>query len=262
MKELKRVLKKSGVIFWNHGDCYGGVKFGKTDKKVSDYVKDSQKNLRKIAPRYSKCMMLQNYRFILRCIDELGLILRNIIIWYKPNHMPSSVKDRFTSAYEPVFMLVKSRKYWFDLDAVRIPHKSKPDFSRVVKTNSKAKNIPWYGGQVRNNHDIHTSYHPIGKNPGDLWIIPTQPFSDSHFAVFPEKLVEPMIKAGCPQEGLVLDPFAGSGTTNIVAEKLGRNSIGIEINSDYVAIIKKRFEPFLKQAKLNGRTELNIIKVN
>ncbi|RLF04628.1 MAG: hypothetical protein DRJ64_06670 [Thermoprotei archaeon] len=332
MKELKRVLKKSGVIFWNHGDCYGGIKYGKTDKKVSDYVKDSQKNLKKIAPSYSKCMMLQNYRFILRCIDELGLILRNVIIWYKPNHMPESVKDRFTSAYEPVFMLTKSKKYWFDLDAVRVPHK---------EISIKRSQYGWYGNKICDGHALSRlknglekldTLHPLGKNPGDLWAIPTYPFPESHFAIFPENLVEPMIKAGCPQwickkcgkprkrivigksekafnirvrdvqkgkikapdrkasieevlqysdkeyggegriaigwtdcgcnagwkPGIVLDPFAGSGTTNIVAEKLGRNSIGIEINPNYIEIIRKRFEPFLKQTKLNGKTELCI----
>jgi len=151
-------------------------------------------------------------------------------------------------------MLVKSKKYWFNLDTVRVPHET-PNWNKKKRT--VRKHQPNIRGLC-----YAEAYHPFGKNPGDVWTIPTQPFKESHFAVFPEKLVEPMIKAGCPQEGLVLDPFAGSGTTNIVAEKLGRNSIGIEINSDYVAIIKKRFEPFLKQAKLNGRTELNIIKVN
>ncbi|HDD31100.1 MAG TPA: site-specific DNA-methyltransferase, partial [Thermococcus litoralis] len=126
MRELKRVLKKTGVIFWVHGDCYGGSGCGRGDYRNNNKRSLSNPNLycekpnphSKLTP---KCMALQNFRFIIRCVDELGLILRNVIIWYKPNHMPSSVKDRFTSAYEPVFMLVKSKKYWFDLDAVRVP---------------------------------------------------------------------------------------------------------------------------------------------
>ncbi len=201
--ELKRILKKTGVMFWNHGDCYGGSGKGRGKgewrKKSKNLYHEEGLHPNPIKSIPAKCMALQNYRLILRMVDEQGWILRNIIIWYKPNHMPSSVRDRFSNAYEPVFMLVKNKKYWFDLDIVREPHNSKADYSRIVKTKSKAKNIPWYGGQVRDNHDIHTCYNPLGKNPGDLWTIPTQPFPEAHFAVFPERLVEPMIKAGCPQ---------------------------------------------------------------
>jgi len=132
MRELKRVLKKTGVIFWNHGDCYGSHSIGKgnvggiegkrrqEDSKYASTI--NGQSLNKLNSVKDKCMALQNFRFIIRCVDELGLILRNVIIWHKPNHMPESVKDRFTSAYEPVFMLTKSKKYWFDLDAVRVPH--------------------------------------------------------------------------------------------------------------------------------------------
>jgi len=328
MKELKRVLKKTGVIFWNHGDCYGGVKYGKTDKKVSEYVKDSQKNLKKVAPSYSKCMMLQNYRFILQCINKLGLILRNIIIWYKPNHMPSSVKDRFTNAYEPVFMLVKNKKYYFDLDAVRIPHKNPNSKAFNIRVRDVKKGRIKAPDRIASPKEIekyiegYKELNPLGKNPGDLWTIPTQPFPEAHFATFPERLVEPMIKAGCPQwickkcgkareritkkklvvrkefkdkgkayqnvasgskempaiprartgleghneyytigwtdcgcnagwrPGIVLDPFFGSGTTGLVALKLGRNFIGIELNPDYIKIAKKRLEKWLKQTRL------------
>ena len=124
MRELKRVLKKTGVIFWVHGDCYGGSGAG-TWKNSPEVINSKENyhlpygsNPRRRSDKSEvrpKCMALQNFRFIIRCVDELGLILRNVIIWKKPNHMPSSVKDRFTSAYEPVFMLTKSKKYWFDL---------------------------------------------------------------------------------------------------------------------------------------------------
>jgi len=257
MKELKRVLKKTGVIFWNHGDCYHSKPAGNKEYK---YFQDGlyqrlglrhtqggkSGNTPKVLAGKPKCMALQNWRFILRCIDELGLILRNVIIWYKPNHLPSSVKDRLTNTYEPVFMLVKSKKYYFDLDAIRVPHTSKPDFSRKVKTKSSAFGIRWYGGQVRENHDIHTCYSETGKNPGDLWEIPTQPcpkeFRGAHFALFPEKLVEPMILAGCPKDGIVLDPFCGLGTTCVVAKKLGRNWIGIDISPKFCKLAQKRIE--------------------
>jgi len=244
----------------------------------------------------------------------------------KPNHMPSSVKDRFTNSYEPVFMFVKNRKYWFDLDAVRVPHKT--DAANKLSDKSKDPyNNSYPGGHFSPGE--RPKGHPMGKNPGDVWSIPTQPFHDAHFAVFPEKLVEPMIKVGCPAEvckkcgkprtritkkieipikdamknpaylrarpnkngryygkatkdyekakaedpsevkrrtlksmrmkketigwtdcgcgagwepGVVLDPFMGSGTVAVVAEKLHRRWIGIEINPRYIEMAKKRLK--------------------
>jgi len=208
MKKLKRILKETGVIFWNHNDCYGSHSIGKGNiggiegkrkKENSKYANSIKaQSLNKLVSVKDKCMALQNYRFILKCVDELGLILRNIIIWYKPNHMPSSVKDRFTNAYEPVFMLVKNKKYWFDLDAVRVPHKTPFEklpqkFGRLDPNKKGAQNA--MSGIIK----YQAFGHPLSKNPGDLWEIPTQPFLEAHFATFPEKLVEPMIKCACPQ---------------------------------------------------------------
>jgi len=365
MSELKRILKRTGVIFWNHGDCYGGSLQGWGVKEPSKtgfqkpagiderYIKGKPPNAN-ITP---KCMALQNYRFILRCVDELGLILRNVIIWYKPNHMPSSVKDRFTSSYEPVFMLVKNRNYWFDLDAVRLPHKesSRKRVLRAVSNKHKYLNHPEYSGggginkprpnrrklsikiselfdkpdgeyhreqnmaisqyQYAEGDYLVVNLHPSGANPGDVWAIPLQPFPEAHFATFGEKLVEPMIKAGCPrwickkcgkprerivksekvgdsqkrggyivggdgvhtgnvyniphkhakkefvgwtdcgcgsgwESGMVLDPFGGSGTVGIVAEKLGRNSILIDLNKEYCEMAYRRIKKVAAQTKL------------
>jgi len=245
--ELKRVLKPTGVMFWNHGDCYGGSGCGKGDYRNNNKRSLSNPNLycEKPNPQLKltqKCMALQNYRLILRMVDEQGWILRNIIIWYKPNHMPESVKDRFTNAYEPVFMLTKKKRYYFDLDAVRIPHKL--DFGLPKRATPNRKK--WEGMQPISNHSGYYGpegellVNPLGKNPGDMWAIPTQPFPDAHFATFPEKLVEPMIKSTCPQGGIVLDPFAGSGTTCLVAKKLGRHYIGIDLNPEYCKMARKR----------------------
>jgi len=173
--ELKRVLTSRGVMFWVHGDCYIGS-----------------------GAQQAKCMALQNYRLVLRMVDEQGWILRNIIIWYKPNHMPCSAKDRFTNSYETVFMLVKNLKYWFDLDSVRVPHKtvcSPPQVNKLVKHDVAVKR----SGNYSYADPLHTKpQHILGKNPGDLWSIPTQPFREAHFATFPEALIAPMIEAGCP----------------------------------------------------------------
>jgi len=242
--ELKRVLKLTGVMFWNHGDSYCGSQ-GHFDAKnpkarkgklISDWKGYSK-----------KCLYLQNYRFILRI-----WILRNTIIWHKPNGMPSSVKDRFANKYEPVFMLVKNKKYWFDLDAVRVPHKESSykrakynwkHSSRNEQATPPRTNRRWNVKELKYNF-------ALGKNPGDVWIISTQPFPEAHFATFPEKLIEPMIKAGCPEDGIILDPFMGAGTTALVALKLNRSFIGIELNPEYIKMAEKRIEPYLKQGNL------------
>lgn len=180
-------------------------------------------------------MIMQNYRLILQMIDQ-GWILRNIIQWHKPNSMPSSVKDRFANSYEPVFMLVKQQKYWFDLDAVRMPYSEYKPFNirerggkpvgfmaspqETKKTKIPKERAKSYGSpraryhknkDARGNNeggpgsfavfksDNPSFTNPAGKNPGDLWTIPTQPFPEAHFATFPEKLVEPMILAACPE---------------------------------------------------------------
>ena len=350
--ELKRILKKTGTMWWVHGDSY-------TDK----------------------CMDVQNYRLAIRMIDEQGWTLRNSVCWVKPNHLPSSVTDRLSNAYEPVFFFTKTQRYFFDLDEIRVPHtycgikdkrpmgvlrqrlypnsgynqSNDPHLSQYKYTgsNSNAENkleqcqqfkltddeyntlkqIQQYSGSpgrraklsliegklttavikklydVGNylktklkeanltvqqlaeitglrettiahyfrtdlsgqaipdrdtweilkpilklgNYDDYISEeiynalpqpHPLGKNPGDVWTITTQPAPPEargkHFAIFPSKLIEPMITAGCPPDGIVLDPFAGSGTTCVVAKKLGRNYIGIDLNPDYCNIARKR----------------------
>lgn len=211
--ELRRVLRKTGVMFWNHGDCYGRER--------------------------DKCLALQNFRLILRMVDEQCWILRNIIIWHKIRSTPESVKDRFTNTYEPVFMLVKDKKYWFDLDTVREPPRVPIDeapkrFGRLDPERKGAKFS--MEGMVKYQRFVH----PLGKNPGDVWQIAPANFMGNHFAVFPEKLVERCIKAGCPKGGLVLDPFAGSGTTGAVAKRLGRKAILIEIVREYCEMARER----------------------
>jgi len=191
--ELKRVLKPSGVMWWNHGDCYGGSGKGRNYNGPSKNLPYPECHPPLVGDVPPKCMAMQNYRLILRMVDEQGWILRNIIIWQKPNAMPSPAKDRFTNMYEPVFMLVKNRKYWFDLDAVRVPHKYPDDQGRVTRQ--------WRHAAPETNFVTFPKeriLNPLGRNPGDVWTIPTQPFPEAHFATFPEKLVEPMIRASCP----------------------------------------------------------------
>ena len=221
--ECMRVLKPTGVMFWNHGDSYGGNQGRGAGKGNEHDQMISQKNTA------SKCLAMQNERLIIKMIDDQGWILRNRIIWSKPNGMPSSVTDRFSNKYEPVYMLGKSKKYWFDLDAVRVPHiKTAEEYESGAKgmRNRTNKNLAG-GAHTPISGGMHTQFcnpqNPIGKNPGDVWIIPTQPYPESHFATFPTALIEPMINAACPAE---ICPVCGMARERIT-EPTGSTMAGI-----------------------------------
>jgi len=187
-----------------------------------------------------KCLCMIPFRFAVEMVNR-GWILRNTIIWWKPSCMPSSAKDRFTVDFEYVFFFVKNKKYWFeqqteqavtDLPVVRKP-RSEPD-NRLIK--AQLDKDPW--GSM--------GYTNGNRNKRTVWTINTKPYKEAHFATFPEKLVEPMIKAGCPESGIVLDIFAGAGTTGLVAKKLNRDFIGIELNPEYIEIANKRINESVK----------------
>lgn len=232
-KLCKRVLKPSGVMFWNHGDSYGGS--GGSGGDYNDGgLRDGQPKVGKSVGTTPKCLTMQNERLIIKMIDNQNWILRNRIIWYKVNGMPSSAQDRFTGKYEPVYMLTKRSKYHFDLDAVRIPAK----YQEVWSRKGSAPGTPYEstGNNPRSRwgltkHEIatdrtsgsysdplHTKPGSGMKNPGDVWTIPTQPHKDAHFAIFPDKLVEPMIKAACP---LKVCPVCGFIQEKIIKEIRG-----------------------------------------
>lgn len=241
--ELKRVLKKGGTMWWNHGDSYAGSNKGAGDKKSDPKDKNRSRTLK---PEHSnipsKSLMLQGYRLAMRMIDEQGWILRNQVIWHKPNVMPSSVKDRLTVDFESVFFFTKDKDYFFEtqyeplspvsIERVKYGWKSK-------KANASAKgstvgiDVEEMGARFAN---------PKGRNKRTVWKIPTSNSQISHVAMYPEKLIETPILAGCPQGGVLLDPFFGAGTSGVVAKKLGRKYIGIEINPEYIKIAKTRIE--------------------
>jgi len=214
MKELKRVLKKTGVIFWNHGDCYSGSGkgYGSIDPKYPS-ARDTRNTIRPNRFKIDipqKCMCLQNYRFILRCIDELGLILRDTIIWAKKiwiakenttigNAMPSSVQDRCVFTYEPIFMLVKNKKYFFDQDALRVPYTQPLNRWGGDRLEAKGKS-EWDNGTGQQTYrDRDMRPNPTGANRPNVWQINTEPVAFAHFACFPTELVKWLILAGCPQ---------------------------------------------------------------
>lgn len=188
------------------------------------------------------------WRVALAMIDD-GWILRSDIIWHKTNAMPSSVKNRPTLDHEYVFFFTKSKDYHYNADAVREPHVTFSEHSKMRGGRNhfgRRGGTPEQGKNAGNNnlHDARwdQAFHPQGRNKRTVWSLPLGKFRDAHFAVFPEGLVETCILAGCPEGGVVLDPFAGSGTTLLVAQKLGRQWIGIDCVVEYCRMARKRLE--------------------
>ncbi len=178
-----------------------------------------------------------------------GWYLRSDIIWQKPNAMPSAVKNRPTTDHEYVFLLSKSDSYYYDIDAIREPHVTFSEQSQMKGGRNhffKRDSTPEQGknGGHPNLHNGRwdQAFHPKGRNKRTVWPIPLSKSRDAHFAVFPEKLVETCILAGCPPNGVVLDPFMGSGTTAVVARKHKRHFVGIECVSDYCKIARQRIK--------------------
>ena len=249
--EVYRVLKPTGTCFVNLGDTYFS-KIKGSGGRTSYVRRKGRENFQEFQPTkiladYSeKSLCLIPQRFAIGMVDR-GWILRNDIIWYKPNALPESVKDRFTKSYEHVFFFVKKEKYHFEqiLEPANYDGKKKDILEPVKKYGNR--NYPLDRPQGMARHATKRWTYRIdgepARNKRDVWVIPTKGFPEAHFAVFPEDLPETCIKAGCPKDGVVLDPFMGSGTTAVVAEKLYRRWIGIELNPEYCEIAEKRLKP-------------------
>jgi DNA modification methylase len=180
-------------------------------------------------------------------LGEAGWILRSDVIWHKPNAMPSAVKSRPTTDHEYVFFFSKSPQYYYDADAIREPHVTFSENSRMKGGRNhffKRDGTP-EAGKNQGNPNLHhgrwdQAFHPKGRNKRTVWSIPLSKFRDVHFAVFPESLVQTCLLASSPEGGLVLDPFLGSGTTALVAKQLGRHYLGIDSNEDYCRMARRR----------------------
>jgi DNA modification methylase len=167
-----------------------------------------------------------------------GWYLRQDVIWHKPNPMPESVRDRCTKAHEYIFLLSKSQKYYFDSEAIKEPATDKRGPGNVKQISHPPLERSGYNANLRGS--LHKIPVRDTRNKRSVWTVTTKPFKGAHFATFPMDLIEPCVLAGAPKGGVVLDPFFGSGTTGVVAKKLGRSFIGVEINKDYVEIAKTR----------------------
>ncbi len=246
--EVKRVLKNTGTCWVNLGDTYytkSGSGFlndnlTKTDTHVLNTGINKANELRGQPHKYmqSKSLVLIPQRFQIEMVNR-GWICRNTIIWHKPNCMPSSVKDRFTVDFEYIFFFTKNKKYFFETQYEPNHYDGrKVMVAKRKKTECYRDGIPRWANLEK------------GRNKRAVWRICPKPFKESHFAVFPEELVETPLNAGCPKGGVVLDPFFGAGTTGLVALKQSKKFIGIELNEEYIKIANARLKPFLEQEKL------------
>lgn len=246
MDEIYRVLKPSGTVWINLGDTYGTQSGGLKGANTFD-PKNPNATLNVIEQPKSlhKCLLLIPHRFAIGCIDR-GWIMRNDCIWAKRNGMPESVTDRFSKKHEYFFFMVKSEKYFFDLDAIRDKHKWAND-----KRNDGNRHEYSEGVKSMNNKMLATnavSFSEGGKNPGsvsDFWDVCTKPSSHKHYASYNDELLKKPILAGCPEGGIVYDPFIGTGSTAEVALRSNRKFIGSEMSADYLKIAEERLNPFL-----------------
>lgn len=245
--EVYRVLKPEGSCWVNLGDTYStqSVSMGDDRFKQPKYeAAESSMNFKQSKTSLpDKCLCMIPQRFAIEMINR-GWILRNTIIWHKKNAMPSSVKDRFTVDFEYLYFFVKQRKYYFEQQFDNLDMNSDVAYRQALRENKDYDTKEPYKNNTPKSFDIEK------KNKRTVWSINTKPFPDAHYAVYPEELCYTPIEAGCPVNGIVLDPFFGSGTTGLVATKLKRNFIGVELNPDNVKMAKNRIQPYLEQGLL------------
>jgi DNA modification methylase len=239
--EVKRVLKKDGTCFVNLGDSYAGTgsKGDWKDPKYPDGRNGHSVSITaNVAGIAKKSLMNVPARFAIGMTDELGWVQRNEIIWHKPAVMPSSVKDRFTVDFEKVLFFSKSQKYKFHQQ--REPHVSYEDTAKRTKLHNKGTKYAARSDMNDGQRSRLDYFHPDGRNMRTTWSVNFEPQKEKHYASYPSKLIEPMIFAGTDAGDVVLDMFAGTGTTLVTAIKHGRKGVGIELNPDYVDIIAGR----------------------
>lgn len=261
LRQVRRLLKGSGALWLNLGDSFS-------------------KDVSQGAPRGSLLLVPQR---VALALSADGWIVRNVLIWHKPNPLPESAADRLSTTYESVLLATKERKYRFDLDQIRVPHRS-ADRSGVLRPAERRRRYQGGNSGIGALKAEGRVGHRRGKNPGDLWTVPTAVDRSGHQATFPEKLIEPMIRSTCPERicvqcdsawtrptrinsrktnegmrhsrevgelrrcdcfapsrrGVVLDPFCGLNTTGLVAERLNRDWLGVELNPDFIKLADDR----------------------
>ena len=244
-REVRRVLRSDGTLWLNYGDSYSSgdrstYRSGASDNK-GHLVQNGLARPKTPSGLKPKDLVMMPARVAL-ALQADGWWLRSEIVWHKPNPMPESVRDRPTSAHEKLYLLTKSARYFYDAEAVRVAcspntHARRKDRERVPRKGSDTYDRR--AGTWKEKRTV-AEQAEIGANLRNVWTTPTHAYPDAHFATFPPKLVEPCIKAGCPVGGVVLDPFGGSGTVGLVASRLGRDAILIELNPEYAEMAERR----------------------
>ena len=232
-REIRRVLKHDGTLWLNLGDSYAGNCSQSSNNGRAGYGNPREKIVSRLFDGIKSKDLIGIPWRVAFALQADGWYLRQDIIWHKPNPMPESVTDRCTKSHEYIFLLSKSQKYYYNNESIK--EQASPDTSVRDRDSTKLNNCPGrtkMGGLKVNNYEY--------RNKRDVWTIPTQPFSDAHFATFPKDLIRPCIKAGCPIDGIVIDPFMGSGTTGCVCVEENRNYLGIELNPEYINIAISR----------------------
>lgn len=270
-REVRRVMRPDATLWLNYGDAYandakwGGSTGGKHAAGL--HGKTGIGRAKRKTGFKPKDLMGLAWRVAFALQDD-GWWLRRDIVWHKPNPQPESAKDRPTNAHEFVFLMTKAAHYYYDHEAVKEPvsggaHARAPQHNsaaaRKARAKPDAKSTPTAerrgmrpagvgpktaepGSGIRNNSSTQAAVVDLVEKRAlrDVWVIPTYSFPEAHFATFPPALVEPCIKAGCPRGGTVLDPFGGSGTVGMVADRLQRDAILIEISPDYADMARRR----------------------
>lgn len=275
-REVKRILKDDGTLWLNLGDSYAGngknrnakgIDYGFKEEYEDAHHKDRRRGIIKKTPLSGKLkpkdLIGVPWRVAFALQDD-GWYLRQDIIWNKPNVMPEAVKDRCTKSHEYIFLLSKSKNYYFDNEAIKeeaSTFENRPHGivrNRVYEYDSKLNAMnPKYNMRRDDKRDAikhsypqkrlnrkDSSYDITKRNKRDVWTVNTRPYTEAHFAVFPPALIQPCILAGSREGDIILDPFFGSGTVAEVAALFNRNWIGIDINEEYAPLYKKRLGLF------------------
>ncbi len=283
-REARRVLRPDGTLWLNLGDSYasrGGAGWqGKNGQRANrEFTAPNLKGNSAAAASIKPKDLIGGPWAVAFALRADGWWLRQEIIWYKPNPTPESTRDRCTKAHEHIFLLTKSERYHYDADAIRefrTSHEDANGFrggSYVAGEPGPRRNSGNKRVKVPGNYDrgagAHGTIHRAGRTsaeyqeaelkPGrnrhSVWTIATEAFPEAHFATFPQDLAEICVRAGCPAGGTVLDPFGGSGTTGLVADKLGRDAVLIELNPKYAAMAKRRISadaPMFADVQMTG----------
>lgn len=269
MYEIYRITKPTGSAWINISDTYAGSGKGAwgekhSSKETPETIPDKRFKLKEDVRRKSRLKIPE--RFSINCVFKLNWIERNDIIWFKRNAMPTSVQDRLKNTYEHIYFFTKNEDYYFDIDSIRKPMTTKQNPCKISDGGKQdtvpSKNHELYEGfnrrwniqkeinkygKVDNNRSRLTAFqnsvsggNPKGKNPGDMWDITQKPFRGKHYATFPLDIPNMIIKCACPLDGVVLDPFMGSGTTAQAATLLKRDWIGIDLDERNKELIENR----------------------